>query len=514
MSCCRRKEAAKAVNAVSHNVYRPYTLLPFLYYTPTIQQRQLSKGRQCQDSRKENDARPAFRRLVRTTADDDDLPKNARPSRAGSRVINPKKENYQSEHDRYFASDPANQEVPLERPKRNTTMTDLERDAFSKLFRSLAAEVKQQEELNTQDRTASDDAMILVDEVEDVEDRDTGDYDVDRIINRELQLAAPDIEKYPAALRSMAIDAQTKLAQARAAQEQRARLATQDPITVKARATTKWLATKIKSAKTDIELWQVLDKEVFLQVREIPKVEVKPLAQRLDKGGKAEEQEELRAAQRRARPVKQKVDVQEETPDEQPRQTSTNSTISKPAIPVDLSVLRRTYPAALLLAARILANRTQHTPLLSALLPTVRSLHPYSLILGASTALYNEVISYTWRTTSSLSSILALLKDMTNISLTMDIRTWEVLEKITLFRYRALRGDFGEGVKAIEGVKGRMLEGHALWKWKAKVREGLEAVELERSRKEEDKVEIPQAPAQALSKPRIHYHGMGERGRE
>jgi len=385
-------------------------------------------------------------------------------------------------------------------------MTDLEKDAFSKLFRSLAAEVKQQEELNTQDPSANDDAMMLVDEVEDVEDRDTGDYDVDQIINRELQLAAPDIQRYPAALRSMAIDAQTKLAQARAAQEQRARLAKQDPITVKARAITKYLATKIKSAKTDVELWQVLDKEVFTQVRNIPEVEVKPLAQRLDKGGKAEEQEELKTAQRRARPVRQKVDAEEEQPDQQAKQTSTSTSAKELAVPVDLSVLRRTYPAALLLAARILANRTQHTPLLAALLPTVRSLHPYSLILGASTALYNEVLSYTWRTTSSLSSILALLKDMSDISLTMDIRTWEVLEQITLFRYRALRGDFGEGVKAIEGVKGRMQEGHSLWKWKAKVREGLEAVELERSRREESREESPQAPAPAVSKPRIKYH--------
>ena len=106
-----------------------------------------------------------------------------------------------------------------------------------------------------------------------------------------------------------------------------------------------------------------------------------------------------------------------------------------------------------------------------------------------------------------MSSILALLKDMSNASLTMDIRTWEVLEQITLFRYRALRGDFGEGVKAIEGVKGRMREGYDIWMWKARVREGLEAVELERSRKLESKEEIPQAPA--VSKPRIVYQVGG-----
>lgn len=157
---------------------------------------------------------------------------------------------------------------------------------------------------------------------------------------------------------------------------------------------------------------------------------------------------------------------------------------------MDLSILRRVYPAALLLAVRIL-SRSNKTPYISALLPTIRSLHPFSLILGASTALYNELLRHTWRTSGSLASVLSLLKDMSKLELTMDSRTWEILEQITLYQFRALRADFGEGLKAMEGMRKRFEEGREVWKTKGMIKRGLEQMELERSRRlEEEQVEL------------------------
>ena len=517
------------------NPRSPVILLPFLYKTATIQRRNFSRRPRHQLEGPANSEQAETKSYFRKTTDDGPRQSlvhrqsiNSRPDRSlpfersqtQQRPAYRRPTDYrtrearpESEHDSYFRSDP--QEAPDPRPKKNTTLTDVEKNAFDRLFRSLATQAQQQDEDAERRDAEGTDAIRLVEEVEDIGERGTGDLDVDRIINRELQLAAPNIEQYPADLRQMALDTQTKLAQSQAARERRARLEQQDPVTAKAQTVMKGIASRLKAASTDQELWQILDSAVFAHVRVLDnqgsKVEPERPRQ-LDDYGRIPEDEAIKAAQRRARTKKDTM-RNRRFPGEEPTRTESVATVGGAAdgsasttpspekvAPVlrtdatttttrkeqqsqmDLAILRRVYPAALLLATRIL-SRSNQTPYIASLLPTIRSLHPVSLILGASTALYNEILRYTWHTSGSLASVLALLKDMSKLELTMDGRTWEILEQITLYQYRALRGDFGQGLKAMEGMEKRFREGREVWRNKAMIKLGLEQMELERSRR-------------------------------
>jgi len=293
----------------------------------------------------------------------------------------------------------------------------------------------------------------------------------------------------------------------------------------------KGIARRLKGASTDKELWSVLDTAVFTHVRAID-LEGKTIeperVKELDDLGRVPQDQAMQAAQRRARGKRESL-TNKRFPGEEPARTKDHKPVDEEQAaiastadstastsheeehkPMDLPVLRRVYPAALLLAVRIL-SRTNHTPYIASLLPTVRSLHPFSLILGASTALYNELLGYTWRTSGSLALVLGLVKDMSKLELTMDGRTWEILEQITLYQYRALRGDFGQGLKAMEGMKKRFREGTEVWRAKALIKVGLEQMELERSsRVEAEQLELDRTgnsenEAQAAFSPQ-RYH--------
>lgn len=532
---CKALKAADVLSSSVTNSRNSHILLPFLYQTSTIQRRKFSHRpqNQQQEAPVANSEEAETRSLIRKVDETPIQPLVRRRAASSKRDTSFRTErdllqqrakekqelNLQkrqarealpeSEHDKYFRTNP--QEAPKPRPKKTTTLTDIEKNAFDKLFRSLALQAQQQEEEDARRDTEGTDAVTLVDEVEDIGERNIGDLDVDRIINRELQLAAPNIEQFPADLRQMALETQTKLAQSRAARERRARLEQQDPVTAKAQTVMKVISSRLKGASTDVELWRILDTAVFAHVRAIDtegkKVEAEQVVQ-LDEIGRVQEDRAMKVAQTRARAKRDSL-RNKRFPGEEPTRIKHNevadeehvacSSTASSAVSttpkekqelMDLPILRRVYPAALLLAVRIL-SRSNHTPYIASLLPTIRSLHPYSLILGASTALYNELLRYTWRTSSSLASVLALLQDMSKLELTMDSRTWEILEQITLYRYRALRGDFGQGLRAMEGMKKRFDEGGEVWRIKGMIKVGLEQMELERSgRMEAEQVEL------------------------
>jgi hypothetical protein len=535
------------------------TLLPFLYQTETIQRRRFSRSRQAQDGNQEiepsskgpasfNDAGQKF--FIRRTAghrthtseEQFQAEKDAGligKSRRYEAQLNRRRENamleqykhkqarqtkqqhkspQSPEHDRYFAKEPTAQELPPpERPKKDTTITEIEKHAFDRLFASLAKEAQQQEAAGIQDD--AEDAVTLVEEVEDIEERKGDHYDVDEIINRELKAAAPKIEQYPSMLRKMAVDALYKVERVRAARDRRTALKSSDPVTARAQSIMQRIAVKLKAARTDIELWKVLEKEIFSQVRRIDISEKVPKRrQKLNKDLEAIEDSTMDAAQLNdVRLAKAKINDRasegDKTPAESRRTLGNMTEPERPTLPTpetatktlkpmnDLSVLRRTYPAALLLATRILAKRNQYTPLLSSLIPTLRSLHPYSLILGSSTALYNELLSNTWTTTTSLTAVLALLNDMSNMSLTVDIKTWEILEQITVFRFRALRGDYGEGLKAVEGMQSRMAQGQSIWAQKERMKQLLEDTAMRRAQAGQ----VASASPTTESRPNIVY---------
>jgi len=113
-----------------------------------------------------------------------------------------------------------------------------------------------------------------------------------------------------------------------------------------------------------------------------------------------------------------------------------------------LYLISRLYPAALLLAIRVLKTKFPTSPLALALLPHIRSMGPMSYVLGASTEFYNALIELRWDVYSDLKSVDGLLMEMERNSVAFDVGTWNALVKIGSERFSDLHGADG-GVRGL-----------------------------------------------------------------
>jgi hypothetical protein len=103
-----------------------------------------------------------------------------------------------------------------------------------------------------------------------------------------------------------------------------------------------------------------------------------------------------------------------------------------------LYIISRLYPAALLLAFRLLKTKFPTSPLALALLPQIRSLGPTSYVLGASTEFYNALIELRWDVYSDLQGIDGLLLEMERSGVEFNIETWNILVEIGAERFTDL----------------------------------------------------------------------------
>ena len=95
-----------------------------------------------------------------------------------------------------------------------------------------------------------------------------------------------------------------------------------------------------------------------------------------------------------------------------------------------LYIISRLYPAAILLAFRLLRTKFPTSPLALALLPQIRSSGPTSYVLGASTEFYNALIELRWDIYSDLRGVDGLLMEMERSGVGFDMGTWNTLVKI------------------------------------------------------------------------------------
>ncbi|RMD44818.1 hypothetical protein DV735_g239, partial [Chaetothyriales sp. CBS 134920] len=88
----------------------------------------------------------------------------------------------------------------------------------------------------------------------------------------------------------------------------------------------------------------------------------------------------------------------------------TAATANPTASPLD--IVSRLYPAATLLALRLLTKHQPLSPIASSLLSIIRDLGPTSYVLAANTHFYNTFLFLRWNVSSSLSEICMLLGEM------------------------------------------------------------------------------------------------------
>lgn len=182
-------------------------------------------------------------------------------------------------------------------------------------------------------------------------------------------------------------------------------------------------AKKLESTKTDIEVWTLLEKEVFWLFGGLKKRyqdSKTPEATPSVKKGKAAKGEQKKG---------------------------TDSTKTSKDV---LSVMESNYSDYCLSALRLLRREFPSSPYVLHLLPTIKRLGPISYVLGASTALYNEILFVKWTQYSDLAGMADLVKEMLDKGVEVNEVSINLLVAVAKERQKALSayGDVDQATKA------------------------------------------------------------------
>lgn len=246
--------------------------------------------------------------------------------------------------------------------------------------------------------------------------------------------AVRDLSRYPVSLRSKANaaiqpkqDARAKKVKGRTAETQ---IGLQQP-TPEAEAIR--VEELMRSAGTDAELWDVLETEVFSVIRQLE----------LD-GPSPSESKQMNSK-----------------PNQQPSS--------------GLAVIGPNYPSFLLMAVRQFRQEFPSSTLALAVLPEVKALGRSSYALGASTPLYNELITIAWLNYADFHEIDYLLHDMDRGGIEFDGNTLDLIASILVEQQKARGGWLGGAMAAVWEMESLRRAFRKLERWRDVVQARLEA---------------------------------------
>ncbi|MCJ1362289.1 hypothetical protein MMC16_001392 [Acarospora aff. strigata] len=190
--------------------------------------------------------------------------------------------------------------------------------------------------------------------------------------------------------------------------------------------------TLLRSAETDFQLWDVLEKEVFSTIKKI-EAEAPPRI--------------TRQTPHKRKPGRPKKGVEPDSPViiDMPITTTDAEKKTKDKIPA-LSIVGPNYPSHCLLALRLLHDNFPTSPLALCLLPAIKRLGPTSYVLGASTALYNELISIQWLVYNDMRAMADLLTEMDEQDVNFSEETVKLLKLPAWDRSAAKSGTAGRSL--------------------------------------------------------------------
>ena len=228
------------------------------------------------------------------------------------------------------------------------------------------------------------------------------------------------------------------------------------------------------AAKTDVELWNVLEIEVFSIIREL---DLDGAAANTKMKGKGVKQNSRRA-----------TSILKPT---------TGNICEEIDHASGLAIIGPNYPSFLVIAVRQLRQEFPSSSLSLTILPTVKDLGRGSYVLGASTVLYNELISLAWLTYADFECIEELLQDMDNSGVDFDGNTLELLESIHDEACKACTGRFGATVAAVWEMD-RFTNGwRKLERWRDIIKDRMQAEAIRKANAREIQ------PANHYTKPRV-----------
>jgi hypothetical protein len=183
----------------------------------------------------------------------------------------------------------------------------------------------------------------------------------------------------------------------------------------------------MRDAKTDIELWQVMEAEVFALVAKLG----------------LEEKPKVQAGDTKPRARKNKKKAPEEANNDVPATAGSDQLL-------DLNIHGPLYPSHVLLGLRLLDRSfAKPSPLVLNVLPRIKSLGIVSHVLGASTALYNELLRIYWIRYDDFLGVSKLLNEMDQAGLEFDEETLNIVNEINQAQLKVRRGDRGAVLQAL-----------------------------------------------------------------
>ncbi|KAK4225684.1 hypothetical protein QBC38DRAFT_510899 [Podospora fimiseda] len=174
-------------------------------------------------------------------------------------------------------------------------------------------------------------------------------------------------------------------------------------------------------AKTDFELWDILEKEVFSLVKKLGLDNTDEPLWRIKKGkGRARKTAEVPA----------------QDPEDEKK--------------LPMHIYGPLYPTYLLNALRRLdAQFTRPSPLTFSILPRIKELGPASYVLGVSTPFYNELARLKWYRYGDPNSVFNLFEEMRAAGLYCDQESLSVLYSIETSMDQMNRGEHGPFLKEL-----------------------------------------------------------------
>ena len=207
--------------------------------------------------------------------------------------------------------------------------------------------------------------------------------------------------------------------------------------------TLKRVETLLRAAKTDRELWIVLDQEVFSIITHMDEAEHAVFSEKRQSTNKGQTKKKRERNKTRESMSRDEGETNMSThPNGDTRASDAALAIAAPRSPV--STIGPRYARLLFVAMRIL-YRNFHLPSeCLALFARVKSLGPVSYILGASTSMYNEMLHITWVSYADFHAVVHLLTEMDRGGLEFSPRTVRILEAIATEQERVGQGQLGE----------------------------------------------------------------------
>ena len=226
----------------------------------------------------------------------------------------------------------------------------------------------------------------------------------------------------------------------------------------------------LDSAKSDVEIWQVLEKEVLSLITHLD--EHMKLVERAKKA------KVLHAAKARKAAAEGKdiADVKLEKGDLTNKEILSTKLTHTKAIPIDnlLSILHRNYAEYCLHALRLFRRKYPTSSYAPHVLPTIKQRGPISYVLGVSTDIYNESLFLKWTQYSDLHGMADTMEEMLNQGIESNEVTIALIKGITRRRRAARRNVLGpvmkewwvmrgtvEGWGRVRNIFGRILSEHA-----------------------------------------------------